>query len=172
MTAVAKVRPREHRAKTLKPDMARTSRLAREVAEISQRDLADSLDVQQPFIAKWELADEAHAPTVLHVASGPIDWAQAMVRWQAAQQQLQVYQEAPIVHGDNTAERLAALSAETTDPVRALSRASADGRFTITELEHLARECRECVEASRECESWAVREIERQRAERDERNRR
>lgn len=158
---------REHRAKHLKPDLARVMRLARETEQASQRDVAADLDVQQPLVHHWEQRDEPHAPSVLHVHGTRMRAiAEALIRWQATPHGLDVVAAARVVHGDNHAARLAAVTVECSDPARELAIALADNALTDTELEQLERHFREAAEVALEGATYFSQELRRRRAER------
>jgi hypothetical protein len=166
MSALAKLAEARRARYLLKPDLARHAFRAREAAHMAQHEVAEALDTQQPNVHRWEQGGEPHAPSVLHVASGPHEWAEVLVRWQAAQHHLQVSAEVAVVHGDDNAARLASVTVECGDPARVLAAALSDGRLTDDELEQLAREARECWAAAQELEAYASHELARRRAER------
>lgn len=159
---------RAHRAKVLKRDLATVSQAARRHAGVSQRELAAELELQQPHVARCELAEEPHAPSVLHVASAADApaaraWAAALVRWQGQHLALTVLERSVDRHGDNHAARLASVTVECTDLPRAMAVAIADGELSEAELEQLVRESAETAEAALEAHARFSAELQRRR---------
>lgn len=60
---------------TLKSELARTYRVAREAAGLTQRELAERLGVQQKFVAWCELEGERETFTSAHLTMGPPEWS-------------------------------------------------------------------------------------------------
>jgi transcriptional regulator with XRE-family HTH domain len=152
----------------LKPELARSLRVDREQAGISQRDLAAELQVQPSHLARCELAAEPHALTELHLAAAaesPVarGWGLGRVRWLASRFAAVVLERPEPVHGDDHGARLASVTVECSDPVRALAVAQADGSFSIDELEQIEREAREGAQALLELQSWAAERIRKAR---------
>jgi transcriptional regulator with XRE-family HTH domain len=166
--AVRTVSPREDRAKHLRPDYARASRVARERAGVSQSELAAALGVAKPFIGHSELGGDRPVPTVLHVASAAASpaaraWASEVVRWQATKLALVVLEQTENLHGDDHAARLANVIEECNGLSRELARAHAAGPLTLDQLECIEREARDSAQASLEAQAWASAEIKRRR---------
>lgn len=166
MNAAQKIR-RHDLPKYLKPEAARISRASR--VGVSQRELADDLGVDAGYVGRMELAHEPHAPTVLHVAGAPErnrPWAEGLIRWQAAKQDLQVLRAARIVHGDNHGVRLSVIVSEVADVLRVFAAAMADGHLTDDELELLDSESREAAEALLELNRYVVVTLQSRRSAR------
>jgi hypothetical protein len=147
------------RAKTLKPDLARALRLARNEHAIEQHELHH----RRQLVSDWENDDEPHAPTLLHLAacderSRPV--AVAALRWLAAKLGLLVT-EAPAIDAVSEEVRAMRVLTECTDVPRALAERRADGRDDVLELERELRETHEALETLAKHAAYLVREIER-----------
>jgi transcriptional regulator with XRE-family HTH domain len=147
------------RAGHLKREEARTSRLAREAADLTQRELAEDLHISRGRMARMELEGADDVPNVLIVAAAPErarPWAEALIRWQASKHQLQVLRAAENVHGTDHAARLASVVKELGDVLGAFSLALAHDWLDQREVEVIVRESREAVDVLLELERFAT----------------
>lgn len=162
------LRPRLRRD-ALRPDCARALREAREAAGLSQSELAVELEIKKHLVGHSELAaSERQLPSVLLVASSAGSpearaWGVEVTRWIAGKLQQQLVPVVADRYGDDHAARLASVSVQASDPIRALAVALADGELSDDELEEIGREARGGVAALMELEAATARELERRR---------
>ncbi len=138
---------------SLKAEMARASRLAREAAGVTQRQLALDIGAQAAHVARAELAHERETISVLHVARGPRAWALSMIGWAAAEHGATV-ETLPAVESLPQHARDARVQLECGDVVRAVAEGAADGTHDRGDLIKREREIVEAIEALRNDLAW------------------
>jgi transcriptional regulator with XRE-family HTH domain len=141
----------------LKADLARVSRTARELADVSQRDLAERLEIQRSHVARMELADEPHSVTALQVARGPREWSLAIIEWQASHHGARVEPAATDLHGSDHGARLASVTQRTCELLTTLTAALADGALNGAEPAAVRERVREACGALLELDQACLR---------------
>jgi transcriptional regulator with XRE-family HTH domain len=90
------------RAKTIKLELSRAARRAREAAGITQEQLASAIDTSRANTRRWEDTEHPMSPSIAHLAIAPRDYALPLLAYAARQHAHEVL-AAPVVEQDAAA---------------------------------------------------------------------
>jgi hypothetical protein len=131
-------------------------------SQLSSAQVARALRKQPQHVRRWNADTQPHAPSIVDVVLGPVDWALPLIRWQAAVHLYEVWQRVRVVYGDDQGSRSVEVATSLAAVTHWLAR-TIGRELTDAELQQLAIAGRRAVEALREMVAHAEASLARRR---------